>query len=190
MARRHDRRDPSPRRRQNAHGPTPRAVAQEIDRRVLADLEDCRVAWKHNNPVALCVALMKVDIPEWLADALLTWLIATGGNATMAQAFPTTEYWRDARREQLDATRALTALAVRGIEDQPKRTEIEAFTMVAEYLADRLGDDVAPVVDADTIRKSLERVEAGLTCEGAYWKADEGLAERIRLALSRRAGRL
>ncbi|HEV8676836.1 MAG TPA: hypothetical protein VGX21_22600, partial [Methylomirabilota bacterium] len=50
----------------------PADVVKELHRRRLADLGDCRIAWEQGaDPLALCVAITKTEMPEWLADALL-----------------------------------------------------------------------------------------------------------------------
>jgi hypothetical protein len=69
----------------------PRPDLEDLRRRVFSDLQDCAMAWMYaNDPLALCVAVTKADLPAWLVNALLAVLSAKGG-------FSLEELWR--RRE-------------------------------------------------------------------------------------------
>jgi hypothetical protein len=183
-------RRPTPWRRK-VHPPKPEllSIARELMRREFADLEDCRVAWaKASDPVALCVALTKVDLPQWLADALLVWLFAGGGSDAVEQMFPFREYWAARRAEAEDAQRAALVIAARGTDAQrPAQTWGEASGVAEQVVRKALE---TPAVGADAVRKTVDRVRVGLKNEGAYWKSDDGLGDRLRLALQRRAGRM
>lgn len=85
----------------------PVEVFQELQRRQLADLEDCRTAWERGgDPLGLCVAVTKVDLPDWLADALLVILTDQSEGPTrgwMTQLLR--QHWRATHKDAVDAVR-------------------------------------------------------------------------------------
>lgn len=64
-----------PWRRRRRGDTDPATVLRELQRRQLNDLEDCRIACERAvDPLAVCAAVAKSDMPEWLTDAVLVLL--------------------------------------------------------------------------------------------------------------------
>lgn len=188
MTKRHQSRERRPWRRRATEAPA-EAVLHELQRRELRTLEDCRLAWREGaDPLALCVAVTKADLPDWLADALLVLLMADGGVPSLEE-LRVGQFWAHREAEANDAARA-TAVAAARLDDagtgRPAR-KLDAALQLGEQIArERAG---TPAVSPDAARKSYDRVRDGLASnQGIYWQA-EGIMARLTLALERRAGR-
>jgi hypothetical protein len=176
----------------------------ELGRRVFADLEDCRLAWQENvDPLALVVGVKKAEeqgtLPAWLVDALLVILFSYSGGT---QVLDLQEMWADKRSETIKAEQASNVLAARTDPTHPRTWDTpnapgaepgayEAGARSARAELNFLGTS-APSESAAVAKKNYHEVRAALdTNAGAFWTTwmADGLGERLKLALSRRAGR-
>jgi hypothetical protein len=187
----------TPRRRKKPHPEEP-AVVRELERRVFADPDDCRVAWeKAANPLALCEALMVADTerappPEWLCDALLLTLLAEDQHDRGLQSILPVRgrlerletLWHRSHNRSIDANRAAGGIAARVdlTTGALLGTEADAYAAADPFVMRRNG----PSAGSEAFRKSIARVRSGLKNEGAYWQADEAVLGRLLAALKRR----
>jgi hypothetical protein len=81
------------------------ALLQELQRRQLNTIDDCRIAWEEAaDPLAVCVALSKCAIPEWVQDAALGLL--TGERYSDKLRGFSRQVWARHTRCRTDAARA------------------------------------------------------------------------------------
>jgi hypothetical protein len=159
-------------------------VRDNLDRRLLQSLEDCRLAWERSaDPLAVCVAVMKVpEIPEWLADAVLA-LLFEGGTVTAAPPYTTllAKAWAHRIKDEVDARRAL-GVAVALTHPGPPDTWIEALRR-GEQIARTAGlaEGVIEPRSAATAQKSYNLVRAGLEANpGRYFSPDDAKLVKAR----------
>jgi hypothetical protein len=154
----------------------PAVILRELQRRQLNDLEDCRLAWQEDgNPLAVCVALTKCDLPEWLTDALLELLTLEAHDPKRGARLR--DRWARQHRDDVDAARAqAVALARTGM--QPITWD-EARVVAERFLREQYTDVEA--VDGEALKRSYRLVCERLT-DGAryYYAPPEFEARRLR----------
>lgn len=180
---------------QRRRGPSssldPAAIFKELQRRCLTDLEDCRLAWaRAGDLLAVCVAITKCDLPEWLADALLVILTdeAEGGPRIMRLR----QRWARRRRDALDAVRVETIAVARdphlvapGTDILPRQTWESAHVLAELYTRQRYRDVEA--VSDEAMKATYRRVRQRLGENPGryYYPPGAGLDARLRLARER-----
>lgn len=169
------------RRRESNPSTDPSIVFRKLQRRQLADVEDCRIAWERaGDPLALCVAVTKCGAPEWLADALLVLLTDGPGGARLLRAC-----WKSRARDAIDAVRAAEVAGARTHPELPQTWE-RAYWF-AEKFVDEAGYNDVPKVGLDAMKMSYRRVCRGLVNDGRYFAAP-GFGKRLQLARRRIIG--
>lgn len=172
------------RRRDSNPSADPATVFRELQRRKLSDLEDCRLAWEQvGDPLAVCAAVTKCDLPEWLADALL--VILTDEAEPGRKVIRLRRRWVQQRRDAIDALRTQKVALAR---TQNPNTAAPALTWEAAYI---LAEKHNPVEYADVeevgpeaIKKSYRLVRRRLEKDpGRYYFAlSPGFPDRLRRA--------
>lgn len=167
------------RRRSSNPGTDPETVLRELQRREFRTLEDCRLVWEEaGDPIALCVAVSKVDLPEWLADALLA--VVTEDATGKPPFLRLRDRWKKHALAAVDAARASASLTARGhlaqTWEQSWSTAESAIQAVIKH---------APKVGQDAIKASHRRVRSGLDSSGMYYQVPPDLRRRVLLALFR-----
>jgi hypothetical protein len=153
----------------------PEKILLELQRRELTDLERCRQVWEREfDPLALCVAVTKSNLPEWLTNALLVQLTDGQGSYPSYRE----RLWRDRRQHAIDGRRAAFVAGVRAHPDHPTTWD-DAYE-IGEELA-RLSTDMSTVTPAGA-KKSFQRVCRGLQRPGRYYRAPLNFTSRIRNA--------
>lgn len=142
----------------------PANVSQQLNHRQLNSLEDCRLAWETDmNPVAVCAAISKSDLPEWLVDACLV-LLVDGGEGGKFQR----PLWKRFMRDATDAQRALmSALARTDPTITPPPTWEVAYKLADSVVSKLGGSAVSPGM----MKKSYNRVAKNLNQRGRYFGA-------------------
>lgn len=176
-------------RRQGRDANMEQSVLEELLRRRLETIDQCRLAWEEaDNPVAVAVAITKVEgVPEWLADAIIL-LLCDSDRDSRRLVSAHRQHLNDA----VDAARALEIAAARTDPNGPltwRDAGNAANKLVARSAGEERGFSDIPTVSADAIRKSFERVRNGLADPGRYW-APVGLDERRKEAMKRELARL
>jgi hypothetical protein len=170
------------RRRNSNASADPAAVFRELQRRKLSDLEDCRLAWEHGgDPLAVCAAVTKCDLPEWLADALL--VILTDEAERGPEVIRLRRRWAKQQRDSLDALRAQTAALARTLNPEsaaPARTW-ESAHILAEALV-RRDYKAVEKVGPEAIKKSYRLVCRRLAEDPGRYYFALGFQDRLRRA--------
>jgi hypothetical protein len=162
---------------------SPEQVYAKLQARRLHDLERCRLVWhEEHDPLAVCVALTRLDLPDWLIDAALYLLALDPATAKNLRAG-----WKRRRRSDVDAVRARAVAAMRVQELQPL-TWAQAFEL-GELWAGTSYTGV-PRVSASAAKKSYRRVSLGLHHDGRYFSAPSDFSGRVQLAFARTLERL
>jgi hypothetical protein len=162
-----------------------KGMLQELQRRRLATLEDCRLAWEHqHDPLAVAVAVTKAELPEWLADALLIVLYA-GGTKVTPVGRTELERWWDARgRDEVDSSRAWEVVRTLLHPEVPHTWE-SAYQIATYFMSRDRGDsNVGPAA----MKKSYRLVRDRLKDRGRYYWAEKDFRERLTKARSRLSG--
>lgn len=175
--------------RRNRHAPwrkrksnaetDPAAVFQELRRRQLADLDDCRLAWEREaDPLAVCVAITKCDLPEWLTDALLVLLT---DEQLERPVLKLRRRWAKRGRDAADAARAEVFAALRGGYAGIPLARLEVARVAANRIVRERYTDVEELGE-DAIKAIYSRVCRRLRDPGRYYHAPEGFADRVQRA--------
>lgn len=170
------------RRRSSKPATDPATVVRELQRRRLGSLEDCRIAWEQGaDPLAVCVAVMKSDLPRWLVDALLILLygaplVPRSRGRTMLQ-----KLWAQRERDAVDAKRAWEVARARSHPEAWQTWEVSYrfAKYVIERQAAELGMDLSGVSE-EAMKKSYRLVAARLREDGRYYWAEDGFSEQLR----------
>lgn len=156
-------------------------VFRELQRRVMRDLETCRVAWEvGDDPLAVCAAVVHAGLPPWLTNAILVLL-------TEGEEYPPIRrrLWRERTRHAIDATRAAEIAAVRSHPEAQKRSnggfKWDEALQLGEHFARQTYSDI-PRVSPAGAKRSYQRVCRNLEEPGRYYRAPAGTAERIKQA--------
>jgi hypothetical protein len=158
----------------------------ELERRVLGDLEDCRLAWeKAHDPVALLVAVemaeaLEIPLPQWLCDAVLVVMAAAFDIAHLGR-LNLPDLWAKTREQAQDAQRAAGALAYRTHPSKP-HTLKDAYRLGAKAAAEHAGADHTG--DTEAKASYLQAIRGLQENEGLYHGAPPGWLGRVVLALS------
>jgi hypothetical protein len=157
-------------------------VLDQLRGRKLKTLADCRLAWEHaGDPLAVCVAITKTEMPEWLADALLALLFV---GAQPKRSF-LQRLWARKDQNARDAKRAWEVVKARAHPEH--QGPGAAFTWEEAY---QLGEYLSrtpesPRTTPASAKKSYALVSRRLEENpGLYYVPVDGeaLAARIRLA--------
>lgn len=157
---------------------TPAQVLEQLNSRVLIDLETCRNVWeREGNPVAVVEAVRQAEMPEWLADALLMLLTAEPVfGKPIARSM-----WEEREKDMTDAQRAVVA-AARAHPQQPATWEMIG-KWGPEFLAKHFD---TPRVSGEAIRASYNKVAATLADRPcAYYQQMPGMPDRMAEAIAR-----
>lgn len=83
------------------------ATRDELLRRTLTTVDDCRALWEGTlDPFALCAAVALADLPRWLQDGLLVAL-------TPPTAGVLAKKWRGGNRDRMNTARAWELIMLR-----------------------------------------------------------------------------
>lgn len=153
-----------------------KAVFLDLQRREMRDLETCRQVWEQDgDPLALCVALIQTDLPEWLKSALLVQL-------TDGIAWPSLREgaWRRRTRDAVDAIRAVEFAGVRS-HPTFKATREMAFLMGEHFTRTKFPD--LGTITAAGMTAAYARVCRGLANQPwRYYSPPKGTDQRIKAA--------
>lgn len=153
----------------------PTRILQENRTRELRDLDTCRRVWEQEqDPLALCEAVRRSDLPEWLSHALLVML--TDGEVGYPEL--RRRMWRARRRHAEDWAR-VSAMASARAPSEGMTWDLSA--RVGDVRAREVYGDVA-AVSPEGMKRAYQRVCRGLAHPGRYYRAREGMHERIRAA--------
>ncbi len=166
-------------RRRSSRSSTVDAVREQLLRRRLKTVGDCRLAWERGgDPLAVCAAVMKTPMPDWLADALLA-LIFSGGvlGRTLLQSL-----WAKRDRDARDAARAWEVAQARTHPDLDATWD-QAYKL-GEYLT-RTAESgrTTPAAARKSYRLVNKRLELN---PGRYYCPDDTKAIVARLRLAQR----
>jgi hypothetical protein len=177
----------SSRSRQNTKHTNPAVVFEDLKRRELDQIEQCRIAWQQaQDPLALIVGVIQSDLPEWLVDGLL---VVLGSKAVLGSKTPrlkTTELddlWKQRGRDARDVARAFVVANMRALPNSPKWEDVLTY---ANMIVNRQYDDAGHVSNA-AINKSYQKVRRSLGNKGLYFRTSPATRERILKALERHA---
>ena len=157
----------------------------ELERRVLGDLEDCRLAWEQeHDPLALIVAVgmadgLEIPLPPWLAYAVLGVMAAAFNVAGVGDRLRLPELWTKRSNQAVDAQRAEGVLLARTDPTAPLKTLEDAYQYGATIAAEHAG---APY--AASAKESYLHVVAGLANDHRYRQAPPVAFELLKLALT------
>ena len=173
---------PWKRHRRRNNSPDPATVREELRRRKLRDIDDCRIAWEQgSDPLAVCVALTKAGLPEWLEAAAL--VLLTSSEIEGLEDFPR-RMWRQRTRDATDAMRAEhfadTLAKLRPSDGTPPYATHAETLAVARKLFDKTSDeysDLENVGDA-ALKRSYHAVLRGLSNDGRYFSAEKGFDQQ------------
>lgn len=194
MRRDHERRMPP---FQKNGGPVT-SFLDELSRRRLDTLDDCRVAWERAaSPAALCAAVVKAEtdggLPPWLADALLL-LLVMGGDLVPSPRNKEPllcRLWRWWNHDRLDAARAAQVACTRGTPPTmhwPTAYAAAAKSYADDALREGLIAEAGGAVGGDKMRESYKRVRRLLsTNPGIYRRCADVVAPRVGAAIQRQA---
>jgi hypothetical protein len=160
-------------------GLTPAEVMEQLNSRVLVDLETCRKVWEtEGNPVAVVEAVRQAELPEWLADALLILLTAEPVfKKPIARSM-----WEHRDKDMSDAARAGIVAVHRG-HPQHQSTWGEIGEQAPTFLTDHFD---TPRVSGEAMRASYELVARTLEARpAAYYQQMPGMPDRMAAALGR-----
>jgi hypothetical protein len=157
-------------------------VLDQLRSRRLSTLAECQLAWERaGDPLAVCTAITKTDLPEWLADALLALLFV----GVLPKVSLLQKVWARRDQDSRDARRAWEVVKARAHPDHPGPDA--AFTWEEAY---QLGEYLSRTPDSSRItpaaaKKSYNLVSKRLEANpGRYYAPADGeaLAARLRLA--------
>ena len=154
------------------------AVYTGLKERVLSDMDTCRRVWEEEgDPMALCEAVRRADLPIWLADSLL--VLLTNGQG----GYPDTELLERAwdQRNKNDLDRSL-ALSIAMFRTHPKANLTwEQSRLHGESFARERSQTRA--VGDSSAKKTFYKVKKSLTTHRSrYFYAPDGLGDRIQAA--------
>jgi hypothetical protein len=135
----------------------------------------CRSVWEQGgDPLAVCVAVIASDLPDWLKNAVLVLV-------TMPDL--SERWWRGRTRDAIDAIRAAEIAGIRAHPEAKARnggyTWEEALDLGEHFARRREGTGALTAAGA---KRVYERVVKGLEEHTRYHRAPEGTVERIKQA--------
>lgn len=153
----------------------------ELPRRILADLESCRLAWEHDlNPLALVEALLLSGLPEWLKNALIVNVFAHAPKPAAAAHVVLKKAWRQCNADRRDVAMARFVVMNRSGREA-LQTWTTAFGEAAKYFAALHDENVG----TETVKQAHRRVVKGLR-EGPhrYFGPASNRSKAIAVAMS------
>jgi len=158
-------------------------VLEQLKKRRLRSLDECRLAWERSaDPLAVCVAITKTPgLPDWLADAVLAFLFEAAGAPKPHKTF-LAKAWARRFQDDVDARRALETAMARTHPSQSFTWE-QSFEL-AEFFARVDGERRSPAVAKKSYQLLQRRLEEN---PGRYYSLDnvKAIAARRETALER-----
>jgi hypothetical protein len=159
---------------------TPDQIAENIADRQFRDLETCRRVWtEEQDPTSILSAITHTDLPEWLSDAILAMLFASGGPPKYD---PFRRLWERQGQQEIDGYRARLLGLVRAESKVPWESAQE----VAALAAHRFRKHTQPLVSGAAIKRSYHKVRLALPRhKSRYYSPTSEAALRLREANDR-----
>ncbi len=155
-------------------------VLSEVRKRRLNSVEKCQQVWVHEqDPLAVCVALVLSDLPEWLLDAALAMLVAHDDDESK-NAQRTRQLWRRSKSARRERIRAEIFAQLRELPGRSTRGDLEREAV--EWIAQHYDERTSPAV----IRRAFNIVSKTLrTNPHRYHLTGPFFDVRLREALDR-----
>jgi len=133
------------------------ALLQELQRRQLNTMEDCRIAWEEAaDPLAVCVAISKCDaIPESLQDAALGLLTAERYGDRLRDF--SRQVWARHTRHRTDAARAASAAQWRAWPELRLKSEHAYLLAKREAGTPKTAESPDTDIDMESALRALEQ---------------------------------
>jgi hypothetical protein len=148
----------------------PAQIMDALNGRVLNDTETCRAVWEHSqNPLAVCEALRRSDLPEWLRSAAVFLIVdgSEGGRRFAKKA------WRGHHLDSLDKIRAGHVAKLRAYPGAA--VTMEQACLEADMLTRARYKEAMPSVTTRGIQAAFTRVCTRLRDPWRYFSAPPGL---------------